>query len=273
MNIGVVVASENALPTAFAVFRGVAYGIRMAAELGYDGVELAVRDGREFAPAIIADLLDRYGVRIAAISTGQLFADRGLWLSARDGRIRAGAVEEFRRIIDMAAALGCIVNIGRARGFVEQGDNRSETAERFARSMEVVAAHARNAGVSLVLEPVNRYETNFINNVDEGAELLESLARRGVTNLRLMPDVFHMNIEDASIEGSLLRHSANIGYVHLADSNRLAPAWGHLDFAGLASTLREAGYDGWVTVECLPSPSPEAAAKQAIGYLRQFFPR
>ena len=59
-----------------------------------------------------------------------------------------------------------------------------------------------------------------------------------------------------------------IGYGHFADSNRLAPGQGHIDFDGILATLNEVGYDGWAAVEVLPRPDPDTAARQAIGYLR-----
>ena len=269
MKIGVVVAAKNALPSAFVVFRGIERGICKAAELGYDGIELAVRGGDEFEPEHIKKLLSENGLEIAAVSTGQLFADRGLWLSARDTKMREKAVREFCGIIDLAANLGCLVNIGRARGFIESNDTREETTKRFFESMTEIASHAADNKTTLVLEPVNRYETNYINSVTEGAALVKAF---GIDNLLLMPDVFHMNIEDVSIEQSIMDNGDIIGYVHLADSNRLAPGWGHLNFEAVAAALGETEYDRWVTVEIFPQPSPEEAAAQAINYLRRFYP-
>ena len=272
MKIAVVVASENAKPSAFTVFRGVENGARTAAALGYDGIELAVRGGSEFAPEFIDRILRRYDIGISAISTGQVFADGKLWLSARDNAIREAAVREFGGIIDMASRLGCIVNIGRARGFIEEGDAAGETVKRFCESMGAIAPRAEAKGVTLVLEPVNRYETNFINSVPDGAALIDTLLAAGIGNVKLMPDFFHMNIEDASMEGSLRAHKGLIGYIHAADSNRLAPGWGHLDFSSLAGAICETGYDRWISLEILPAPDPESAARQAIAHLRRYFP-
>jgi sugar phosphate isomerase/epimerase len=76
-----------------------------------------------------------------------------------------------------------------------------------------------------------------------------------------------MNIEDKSIGGSLIEHKKYVKYVHLADSNRQAPGRGHLDFKEVFSALKTIEYRGWVSVEILPVPSPDEAAKQASGYL------
>jgi sugar phosphate isomerase/epimerase len=101
--------------------------------------------------------------------------------------------------------------------------------------------------------------------VEEGVELMKKV---DMPNMKLMPDVFHMNIEDRTVGAELARHIDYIAYVHLADSNRLAPGWGHTDFSDIISHLKRAGYDGWLSVEILPKPNPDAAARQAVQYLR-----
>jgi sugar phosphate isomerase/epimerase len=87
-------------------------------------------------------------------------------------------------------------------------------------------------------------------------------------NFALMPDLFHMNIEDRSITGELERFIKRVAYIHLADSNRLAPGRGHIDFPAVFATLRRCGYDGWASVEILPLPDADTAARQAMDFLR-----
>jgi sugar phosphate isomerase/epimerase len=80
-----------------------------------------------------------------------------------------------------------------------------------------VRSYASKTNIKLILKPVNRYEINFINNLDEGVDLIKKL---GIKGLGLMPDLFHMNIEDQSIEGNLKKYIDYIYYIHFADSNR-----------------------------------------------------
>jgi sugar phosphate isomerase/epimerase len=87
-------------------------------------------------------------------------------------------------------------------------------------------------------------------------------------NMKLMPDVFHMNIEDRTIGDELAENIDYIRYIHLADSNRLAPGQGHTDFNDIFDNLKKAKYDGWVSVEILPKPDPDTAAAQAVKFLR-----
>ncbi len=107
---------------------------------------------------------------------------------------------------------------------------------------------------------MNRYEINFVNNLDEGAELLAKVERK---NIGLMPDVFHMNIEDAQIGATLAKYANLVRYIHFADSNRLAPGQGHLDFDDVLNGLKQANFNGWISIEILPKPDPDTAAEQA----------
>ena len=123
---------------------------------------------------------------------------------------------------------GIRINVGRVRGLVAD-DERRETAEaRFFEAIRDCAAYAATRDITIVVEPVNRYEINYINSVlPDGIDVV---SRLGLPNVKLMPDVFHMNIEDASIAGSLVAAGPLVGYVHLADSNRWSPGQGHTDF-------------------------------------------
>ncbi len=270
MKIAVAIATENALPTAFVVFRGIEESIRKAAQLGYDGVELALMDKDQVSVEQVERLIKEHGLEIPVVSTGQVFAGHKLWFTDPNSAQRRRAVETFKGLVDIAARFQAMVNIGRVRGFIAEGETAEIAEGRFAEAVREIATYARPRGVDLILEPVNRYEINFINRVDEGVDLIERLR---VPGLKLMPDVFHMNIEDASIEGSLKQHVRHVAYVHFADSNRLAPGWGHLDFGSIVGALNEVGYTGWTSVEILPKPDPDSAADQAIRHLRKFIPK
>lgn len=270
MKIGLAIAPEEASPSAFVVFRDrLETSMAKAAALGYDGVELALSDAAQAQPQRIRRALDEYGLELPAISTGRVFAERKVWFTHPDRAIREEAVETVTGLAGLAAQFGAMVNVGRARGYVHEGESRETAVERFLECMGECARAAARLGVEIVLEPVNRYETNFINSVPEA---LEMLARLGMPNVGVMPDVFHMNIEDVSIEGSFRQANDRVRYVHFADSNRLAPGKGHLDFPGIVGALREIGYDGYVTAEILPHPDPDTAAADAIAFLRGVVP-
>ena len=106
-------------------------------------------------------------------------------------------------------------------------------------------------------EPVNRYETSLVNTVAQGLELIEQVDE---SNLGLLFDTFHANIEEPSIERSLIEAGTRLFHVHVADSNRWHPGAGHLDFATFFGALSNTGYTGFVSGEFMPLPDPDTAA-------------
>ncbi|HEY8344330.1 MAG TPA: sugar phosphate isomerase/epimerase family protein [Bacillota bacterium] len=266
MKLGLAIAPEKASPLSFVVFRDrLDVCMSKAKKLGFDGVELALLSADEVEVEALRRMLDQYELMLPVISTGRFFGEGRLYLTNPDQKQRRTAIDRFKEIIKLAASFGAMVNVGRVRGFIDEGGTREGTEKLFLQSFWEVTDFAGDLGVEIILEPVNRYEINFINSVTEGLELLEKIGRR---NVKLMPDVFHMNIEDASIEGSLRAAGDKIGYIHLADSNRLAPGQGHLDFPKILQTLQDIGYDGFVTLEILPKPDPDTAARLGAEYMR-----
>jgi len=265
--LAVVVAGTSALPSAFVVFRGFDESIRIASKIGYDGIELALKNANEIDKNKLSALLSETGLKVSAISTGQIYAESNLMFTHPDKQIRDKVIEVLKEIIDLASEFGQMVNIGRVRGTIDNSDGGEASVNRFVETIRILCDYASDKRVTLLLEPVNRYELNFINSVEEGAVMLRKVSR---SNLKLMPDVFHMNIEDRNIGDELVKYIDHIGYIHLADSNRHAPGQGHTDFNDIFNKIKSTNYDGWLSVEILPYPDPETAAKQALDYLRPF---
>jgi 5-keto-L-gluconate epimerase len=265
MKLSVAIAGENALPSAFVVWRGFEHSIKKASEFGYDGIELALKYPEEIDTNNLQALLDKYHMEVSCISTGQVFADTGLMFTDPNPQRRNQVKEIFKGMIDLAADYSQMVNIGRIRGKIED-DGKEAAEQRFIETASELCDYANPLGVTLILEPVNRYEINFINSVEEGVDLLNKMNK---TNLKLMPDVFHMNIEDRTIGGELAKYIEHIAYIHIADSNRLAPGQGHTDFQDIFLNLKQVKYRGWMSIEILPKPEPDTAALQAAQYLRK----
>ncbi len=266
MKIGLVVSTADAPPSAYVVYRDdLGNCIDRCAALGYDGVELALRDRSQVVVPHIKRRLAATGLAVPCISTGQVFAADRLYFTHPDAEVRSQAVVRIVDMIHLAAEFGAKVNMGRVRGLIHNGEDPLAVRQRYIECVHRCADIAELLGVELIIEPVNRYEVNFVNNCAEGLEIIRASAR---PCQRLMPDTFHMNIEDASFRGSFLAGKDVISYVHVADSNRLAPGWGHLPFDEVFEALHEIGYDGWITAEVLPLPDPDKAAAQAVRYLR-----
>ena len=266
--ISLAVAPERALPSAFVVYREpFSSSLPKAAALGYDGVELALMDRSQVDMTELKRLLAATGLGVPMVSTGQVFAEAGDSFASADPAVRARAETRFAGLMEVAAEFGAYINVGRVRGQVAPNGTRAEVESRAADSLARLARRGADLGVKILIEPVNRYEIDFLNSC---ADTMDFLERHGLANLGIMPDVFHMNIEDPSIEGSLMRWADRIGYVHFADSNRYSPGAGHLDFASIVASLRAVGYAGWIGTEILPLPDPDTAARAAIRHLRRF---
>lgn len=265
MKIAVTIAGRQAKDSAFVVWRGFEESIRKAAAYGYDGVELALKSAGEIDRRELRRWLDETSMEVSCITTGQVLADLGLYFTHPDPIQRAKVKDVFRGLIDLAAEFGGLINVGRTRGFIAPGQDRSETEALFMDTARALCDYAAGKDVQIVIEAVNRYEINFINRLDQGAALLEKTGR---VNCGLHADVFHMNIEDDRLGESLIRNGKWVRYVHLADSNRLAPGLGHLDFDEILEALGKIAYDGWVSMEMLPGDDPDAMAKKAIDFIK-----
>lgn len=264
MKLGVSIASHNALPDAFVVFRGIDESIRKAARLGYDGVELALVRPDEIDRAHLKALLKKTGMEVSAISSGQVFSQRNLCFTDEEKEKREELKRTFCGFIDLASDFGQLVNIGRVRGSKGKKDPKL-CEELFVDMARYLSDYAEKKGVSLILEPVNRYEIDFVNNLDEGARLIHLVNRK---NFLMMADVFHMNIEDDLIGHAIKRNKEYVKYMHLADSNRHAPGKGHMPWDEIFSALSDIGFCGWTTIEILPFPDPDTAAGNGIGFIK-----
>jgi sugar phosphate isomerase/epimerase len=260
MKLSVAVAGKDAPPSAFVVWRGFEESISKAADFGYHGIELALKTAEDIDSDQLSSWLSKHNMEVSCISTGQVFATLGLYFTHPDVSMRRKVIDLFSGLVTLAGDFGQIVNVGRTRGFIAEGQSVDEAEQLFIDTTRQICDIAGEHGVTIIIEPVNRYEINFVNNLDQGAELL---AKVGRDNLGLMPDVFHMNIEDAHIGASLTKHADLVKYIHFADSNRWAPGWGHLDFDDVFEGLRNGNFDGWSSIEILPEPDPDSAARKA----------
>lgn len=265
MKLSVVIADENAPDSAFVVWRGFEASMEKAKRFGYQGVELALGCAQDIDEAALERSLSRHGLSVSCISTGLTYARMGLYMTHPDPAKRKEIVSVFRELTLLAHRHGGLINVGRARGFVGPGQTRAEAETLFLDCMREILPFAARHGVTILIEPVNRYESNFLNSVDEASALLDRLP---FDNVGIMADLFHMNIEDDRIGASLERNKERVKYVHIADSNRRAPGQGHTDFGEILDALAKTDYDGWLSAEVLPGADADGAALATAQYIR-----
>jgi len=235
---------------------------------GYDGVELAIRDPNLINVDALEAILANQGIKVPAIGTGQAWGEEHLSLTNPDPSVRDKAISRIKSHISLAQRLKSLVIIGLIRGMTPPGQTKLQSMRFLEECLRDCAKDASDHGIRLAVEPLNRYETDLILNVDEGLELVH---RIDSPNLGLLLDTFHMNIEEKSIEQCIRRSGDSIFHFHVADSNRCYPGGGHLDFKSLLEALKSTGYQGWISGEFMPIPDPDTAAQRSMTYLKQVF--
>lgn len=234
--------------------------------LGYQGIEL----GEEFLNRSVDSIkaeLEGTGIVVSAIGGSLRLLDP-------DPRVRAQAIELDRQRLEMARALG-------ASGVIEVpvfGPNRFHDlspvmAPREIEDRLLVAALKQltldvvRTGVNLLIEPLTKKETHYMNLQSHGVEIIKAVAAPG---FKLLSDFYHMQMEEKDIAETLAGCAPYTGYVHLADGvKRTEPGSLPFDYRPGFQALKRAGFSGWLTVESGATDNPAAALTRALKYIKQ----
>jgi len=239
---------------------------KLLSRLGFKAAELHIRNPGEIDFNAIISLLEKYGLAVPTLGTGQAFFDEGLSLTQSNASLRKKARERLSAHLEISARLSCFVTIGLIRG-VPRKEQKDQGLKLLADELFRLGAAAEKIGSpGLILEPLNRYETTIINTLSEAQALLKQI---GSKKLGLLADSFHMNIEEKDIEESLRRAGKLVWHIHLADSNRWPPGQGHFNFDALFRSLKKIGYQGWVSGEYLPMPDADRSVKLFAQFLKE----
>lgn len=241
--------------------------IRRLADLGYDGVEIPVFAGDPAHYAWLGRELDALGLRRTSVSI--IPSPDANPLSADADTRRRGAAH-LDWALDCAIALGAESVGGPFYAPLGHftGSGPSEDEIRYgAEAHRGMAERADAAGIYLSLEPLNRFETHFLNTM---AQARAYGARVDHPAFRIMYDTFHANIEEQSQPRAIESMAGQLGVVHISENDRGIPGRGHIDFAEVFAALRRAGHDGWLVVEAFGSGLPELAAATRVW--RPLFP-
>jgi len=251
----------------FVLWEDLPGSVRQAVELGYDAIELFPPEPDALSPKAVKELLAPHNLAVSAVGSGAGWVRHKLSLSHRDPAHRERARTFVRSMIDVAAELGAPVIIGSMQG--RWGDDlpKEEALAHLTESLTMLGEHAASRGQMLLYEPLNRYETNLLNTIADGLTFLKSLP----PNVKLLADLFHMNIEEADIAAAIRAGAGHIGHFHFADSNRRPAGLGHLDFGPVVAAVRDINFNGYFGAECLPYPTPDAAARQTVKRFRELF--
>ena len=246
----------------FVFWDDLAASCNRAAELGYDAVEIFAPGPDAVDLDELQSLLDHTKLGLAAVGTGAGMVKHGLSLTSPDADQRAKAIDFVKSMIDFGGPFGAPAIIGSMQG-KWGGDLSKDAALDLLRTAlnELGGYASKYDNTPLIYEPLNRYETNLVCTVEDGVALMQSLS---TDNVKLLADLFHMQIEEVNVADAIRSAAGHIGHVHFVDSNRRPAGCGHMDYGPIAAALKEIGYDRYASAEALPWPDPDAAAVQTI---------
>ena len=199
------------------------------------------------------------------VITGRLNTEGMCSLVADEPYIVSATMDGMRQYIDMAQKLGAGIVIGWVKGNVPKGGKREKYLDRLAKNLRVLASYGAERNVKLNLEVINRYEVNIFTTARETMDFLEKYQ---LDNCYVHLDTFHMGIDECDPVEAIRLCRGKLGYFHLADNSRRYPGSGQFDFSCILNALEEIGYDGYLSVECLPWPTGEEAAQRALMFLK-----
>lgn len=239
--------------------------LREAAALGFDAIEYHTRENAPLGPVKIRKTMEETGCRVSMLVTGRLYTQGHYSLTHDDPENKKRALQGMLWYIDMAAELRCGVVLGWAKGRVRDAASPDAYFERLTESLSVLDQAAGEKGVPVVIEVINHYETDAF--VTAG-ELCAYLERHRLQNCYVHLDTYHMLLEEEDFVKAVRTAAGRLGYVHFADTTRWHPGSGYMDYKPVLRALDEAGYSGYLTIECFPRGNARETARKGLQYLK-----
>ncbi len=229
-------------------------------EWGFDGVELFLSPDEPGQLPSVKRILDDLRLE----RTTCVVLPREAHLVSANSEVRARGVDFLKRCVERTAELGAALMCGPlyAGLGVMTGQRRTKEEWQWAvEGLRSAALRGQQLGVTLCIEPLNRFETYFLNTLGDAAEMVRSV---GEPNIGIHFDTFHANIEERHLPESLRTVAKQLGHVHISENDRGIPGTGHTDWRSVLGTLQRIGYNGWLTIESFAQPEPALAAAAAI---------
>lgn len=236
------------------------------ARLGYDGVELSVSDPARLDIPRLHKSLDKHGLSLCGVLTGDSYDEEHLCLTSPDADVRTRALQRLKAHLDWTAPLGAVIVVGRMQGLKSDEPDRATANARLVEGIRQVAQYAEARGGRLVLEAVNRYEVSHNYTAAEALEVVEAVDSPA---FGVMLDTFHINIEENSLDAPVRLAGSRLGYMHVADNHRGLVGTGHLNLELILRTTVEVGYQGYWAFVDFSSASLPVRAAAAMDFVRR----
>jgi len=229
-------------------------------ERGFTGIEIPIFDPGSTPTAEIRRGLEDNGLEVTTCAV----MPNGLTVFAESAGIRQQALDHIKLSIETTAKLGGHLVAGPTYSPVGYLPGRRRTADEFqqaAESLRALGDTLRAHDVKLAIEPLNRFETFFLNTAADAAALCDNIDD---ANIGILFDTFHANIEEKSLGDGLRICGKHLFHVHTCENDRGTPGSGHVPWVEVFDTLRAMRYDNWLTIESFGYNIPEIAAAAAI---------
>jgi len=241
-----------------------------AREAGYDAIELRAEGDLHFASRL--DELKQ--ARKDGVVMPTVYVEMLHFFGAFDEDLRRDAIAQLKSQLTVIAEIdGLGAQTPASYGMFsrrlppfEPPRTEQEDREILLAGLSELGEHARKEGVTLLLEPLNRYEDHMVNRLDQAADLIRAT---GLDSIRIGIDSHHMNIEESDPVAAILANADYIGHAQVADSNRFQPGAGHLDWPAWLGALHTIGYDGYLAAECRLTGDPVEAVRSIPAFLQR----
>ncbi len=228
---------------------------------GYDGVEVPVFHGSPEHYEKLGRRLDDIGLARTVVGIVQ---DEARNPMSADAGARTAGVDYLKWLVDCSVALGAEVLGGpfyQPLGVFSGTGPTEEEWGRLVESQKAMAAHAGGRGLTLAVEPLNRFECYALNTIADASALVDAVE---AGHYGLLYDTFHTNIEEKDPVGCIEAAGSRVAHVHISENDRGTPGRGHVDFAAVFAALKAVGYDGWLTIESFGHSLPDIAAATKV---------
>jgi D-psicose/D-tagatose/L-ribulose 3-epimerase len=236
-------------------------------ETGYDGLEIPIFEGDPEHFRKIGQALKDNGLEATGVTVMPDLARNPI---GADTAARSGAVDYLNWATDCCAAFGGKLLGGPLHQTLGHFSGHARTDEEWRHGVETLQAcadYAAKTGIALSVEALNRFECYFLNLQNDAADFAKAVDR---PNVGILYDTFHANIEEKHPVGAIRHNIGQINHVHISANDRGTPGKDHIPWASTFSTLKENGYDGWLTIEAFSRALPDLAAATRVW--RDFFP-
>lgn len=237
-----------------------------AVEWGYDGIEFMPNPEDVPGAADVERAVSAAGACVTVINSGRLYA-QGMALLHRDPNERRRALEAFKRLIDLGAALHAPIGLGAARGATAVTVTASEEETVTRGVLEEVAAHAESVGGLVMLEPADPGETPSVPTVADAVAWVEAIAS---PSLSMMLDTYQIASREEGFDAAFAAANGLARHIHLYDPGRRPPGSveGGFDWPAIVQGLAATGFAGSASVVLAPDGDAAAAARTSVGFLR-----